>query len=70
MANPIVPNYNPSMALLGGFPWVSTAGDGNLGNNASNESNAQNPPSNTLAVELGNAQAEGAAEGGRAGRII
>jgi hypothetical protein len=70
MANPIVPNFNPSLALLGGWPFSQTAGDGFLGNKGAKESNAQNPPSNPDAVALGNAQAENSAAGGRAGRII
>lgn len=67
---PITPNYNPSMALIGGWPWSQTAGDGNLGNKAAKESNAQNAPAGTDAVALGNAQAENSAAGGRGGRIV
>lgn len=66
----ITPSYNPSMALLGGWPFSQTAGDGNLGNKGAHESNAQNPPVNADAIALGNAQAENAAAGGRAGRIV
>jgi hypothetical protein len=40
MAN-IVPQYDPSMALTGGWPFSQVAGDGNLGNVATAEISAR-----------------------------
>jgi len=39
----ITPKYNSSQALLGGWPFSASAGDGNLGNRAGAEIDAREP---------------------------
>jgi hypothetical protein len=65
----ITPSYSSSLALLGGWPFSTVAGDGNLGNTAPAEILAREPASASSPAAAALTAAKKNAPAGPAGRL-